>query len=222
MSEQDGEIIHSSKQVIKTKNMKPKFILILSLVVFLSFGCNNNNSEKENSASENKTVEIKPSNDFFYIKKGKQFVSEAKKILGKNLGNAIKSGGAANAVSFCSEKALFLTDSTAKSHKVKIKRVSDKNRNILNEATGKELAYINKSKKLISEGSEPKPQVFASDNKVVIYYPIIVNQMCLKCHGNISKDIETKTYETIKKLYPEDKATGYNVGDLRGIWVVTM
>ena len=41
--------------------------------------------------------------------------------------------------------------------------------------------------------------------------------MCLNCHG---KDIDREVVARIDALYPEDRARGYAVGDLRGVfWV---
>jgi len=40
----------------------------------------------------------------------------------------------------------------------------------------------------------------------------------LQCHGQIGKDIHDDVYKVIKEKYPQDKATGFKVGELRGIW----
>jgi hypothetical protein len=44
----------------------------------------------------------------------------------------------------------------------------------------------------------------------------------VKCHGNKDVDIEQPTFRKIKALYPSDKALGYSVNNLRGMWVVEM
>jgi len=44
---------------------------------------------------------------------------------------------------------------------------------------------------------------------------------CLGCHGTEGGDINAKTLKIIKQKYPEDKATGYKEGDLRGWWKIT-
>jgi hypothetical protein len=42
--------------------------------------------------------------------------------------------------------------------------------------------------------------------------------LCLQCHGeNISPEVQAE----LARLYPEDKATGYSAGDIRGAFVVT-
>jgi len=42
--------------------------------------------------------------------------------------------------------------------------------------------------------------------------------VCLMCHGT---QISPEVTEAIANLYPEDKATGYSDGDIRGAFVVT-
>ena len=48
--------------------------------------------------------------------------------------------------------------------------------------------------------------------------PIPLSQpLCLQCHGG-DEDIAPGTREAILAKYPQDKATGYQLNDLRGIW----
>jgi hypothetical protein len=45
--------------------------------------------------------------------------------------------------------------------------------------------------------------------------PIVVQPMCVTCHGaDVAPDLRAK----IEELYPDDQATGYAAGDLRGIF----
>ena len=60
------------------------------------------------------------------------------------------------------------------------------------------------------------------NGKMVGYYPIVTNALCVKCHGNKDIDIEQPTFRKIKALYPSDKALGYSVNELRGMWKVEM
>jgi len=40
-------------------------------------------------------------------------------------------------------------------------------------------------------------------------------------HGTPGNEIGNENYEHIKKLYPDDKAINYTVGELRGIWSIS-
>ena len=47
---------------------------------------------------------------------------------------------------------------------------------------------------------------------------IPIGGLCLQCHGTA---IAPELAEKLSELYPEDKATGYREGDMRGAFVVT-
>ena len=134
---------------------------------------------------------------------------------------AIQKEGVLHALSFCNVQAMPLTDSMATKHNAIIKRVSDKNRNPKNKANSEELEYLSVYKEVLSNGEEPESIVVERGEKVNFYYPIVTNNMCLKCHGTPGQDIQPKTLERIQKLYPNDKAIGYDVNEVRGMWSIT-
>lgn len=49
--------------------------------------------------------------------------------------------------------------------------------------------------------------------------PIVTQPMCTVCHG---RAIAPQLAGTIAELYPEDQATGFEAGELRGIFWVTL
>lgn len=48
--------------------------------------------------------------------------------------------------------------------------------------------------------------------------PIRIQPMCLSCHG---EKLPPSVREAIASRYPDDAATGYKLGDFRGIWWAT-
>lgn len=160
--------------------------------------------------------------DLSYEELGLKYAMSTKAVLGKNLMGAIKSKGTENALEFCNIKAFLLTDSMANVLKTKIKRVSDKPRNPLNAANESELKYIDVSKQILAKRGKIKPQVQEINGKMVSYYPIITNKMCMQCHGEPNTQIQPATLEKLNSLYPKDMAKGYAENQLRGIWVVEM
>jgi nitrate reductase cytochrome c-type subunit len=151
---------------------------------------------------------------------GLHFAMQTKGVLGKALMNAINMKGTENALAFCSTRAIYLTDSMAVTLNASIKRVSDKNRNPLNSANNEELAYIEKSKTLLYKGEKINPQIVETNSEMVGYYPIMMENMCLQCHGITESEVLPNTLQKINSIYPNDKAIGYKSGELRGIWVV--
>jgi mono/diheme cytochrome c family protein len=85
-----------------------------------------------------------------------------------------------------------------------------------------ELAIISDFKTALAAGEKPKAVLRERGEQVVGYYPIVTNGMCLQCHGEAGSQISAATLALIERLYPEDKATGYGVNELRGLFVVGM
>ncbi|WP_171047139.1 Tll0287-like domain-containing protein [Mesohalobacter halotolerans] len=150
--------------------------------------------------------------------KGLDIAMATKKELGKNLMKAINEKGPADAVEFCNLKAIPITSQKEEQFNAKIKRASDKPRNPNNLATAHEETHINTFKEMIAQGESPEPIVEKNKESFNFYYPIVTNTMCLKCHGEVGKTINAETYKTIKLKYPEDRAIGYEVNQVRGIW----
>ena len=48
--------------------------------------------------------------------------------------------------------------------------------------------------------------------------PIVTQPLCLTCHGDVQ---DPALAARIKDEYPEDEATGFQPGDLRGVFWVT-
>ncbi len=70
----------------------------------------------------------------------------------------------------------------------------------------------------IARNSDRSPRIVALTDKRSGYVePILVQPLCLTCHGEA---LVPGVALQINELYPEDRAVGYRVGDLRGVfWV---
>ncbi|QXP59262.1 DUF3365 domain-containing protein [Olleya sp. HaHaR_3_96] len=181
-------------------------------------GNHKGNRNKNNVNQQQTEVNFK---DLPYAERGLKYALTTKAVLGKNLMGTIQKKGTIEALAFCNEKAYPLTDSMSVVNNATIKRVSDKPRNQNNLANYKELTYINSFKNNIKNNKEPKPIVELSDTKVHVYYPIITNAMCLQCHGTPNQDIQRPTLDKLASLYPQDKAIGYDVNQVRGVWAIS-
>lgn len=178
------------------------------------------NEEASSTSDVAENVEIKAEMD--YLKAGTEMAMETKSALAKSLIAAIGAGGPEGAVEFCNTKAIPITDSTALALGASMKRVSDKTRNPSNQATVAELEYIQNWKSAKAAGKEYPASLQEIGGKMVGYYPITTNQMCLQCHGSSNKDINAATLAKLEKLYPADQATGYADNEIRGIFVIEM
>lgn len=217
-----------NKQLTETHTYgtMPKFDLTDKEVGQISLYLYQTSIEDINWYSQYYTTEVekyKPNlNSLSYIEKGKKLALSTKAILGKNLKGALKQKGTNAAISFCNTRAITLTDSMSIHLNAKIKRVSDQPRNPNNLANDIELKYILAKKEAIENNQPISPQLQKINNKMIGYYPITTNKMCLQCHGTPSKNIQPDVLNKLAQLYPGDLAVNYGENELRGIWVVEM
>jgi hypothetical protein len=183
--------------------MKKQFGVAL-LIGALSFSCQNES-------------QLKYIQDKDVLAQGKEISMMSFKALSGELKKAINNGGPINGVEVCNKKAMQITDSLSNAFGVEIKRTSLKLRNQNNKADNLENMQLLKWSN--SENHELKPVLFEVENGVEFMAPITLGPPCMACHGNPEKmDAELKSL--IDEKYPEDKATGFNIGDLRGAWVI--
>ena len=102
-----------------------------------------------------------------------------------------------------------------------LRRVSSRPRNPIDAPNADEIPLLdaysyNAENDILADPSIQKLQ----QGEVFLYTkPIMLsNAMCLSCHGDPKKDIAPETAAKLKQLYPQDPATGYAEGDLRGMW----
>ncbi len=145
---------------------------------------------------------------------------QAKKALGSKLIQAIQNKGTANAIDFCSMRAIAITDSVSKAQGAIIRRVSDKARNPINQANTSEKMVLAEFKRQLKSNGSTKSIHVEMDGRKYFYYSIETNKMCLQCHGQKDHDISAKTIEAIQAKYPNDKAIGYSENMVRGMFVV--
>jgi len=147
------------------------------------------------------------------------------KVLGGALKKEVKAKmkedpSGALAMGFCSTKAKEITEkiNTQLPHYATVRRTALKVRNEANKPDATDIEVMKAYEKAIADKTfTPKDiKVVETKDAYRVYKPLITKAMCLKCHGdNLSEDIQA----VIKKVYPNDKATGFKEGDLRGVIV---
>ena len=155
-------------------------------------------------------------------KRGKKIIYTAGFGLKKELKLAIRDGGPSNAISFCYTRAMEYTDSISMESKLQIRRLAVKNRNPLNAMDENEENLFKSYILNYIGGQGPYESISWNDaGNPIYYYPIYVDPVCLNCHGTIGTEVNPEVAEKIAQLYPDDKATGFQKGDPRGLWSVT-
>jgi len=155
---------------------------------------------------------------------GNEIAVTAKKTLGKNLKNALQQGGVENAISFCNLNAMPLVDSLSKKIDAKIRRVTYKARNPNNIPTDVEKSLLEAYQFQWNDSIPLKENVQPLEGDIYLFTkPILVdNALCLTCHGALENGLSQETKDFIKLKYPMDKATDYKLGDLRGMWSISI
>ena len=193
--------------------MKPvQTLLLVTLSGSLLFASNHNGVKKEQKQKQS------------VVKIGQKSTKLLIQTLGKNMKKHMKKGGPVETLTFCSDKAYTLTaDVNKKLPKgVSIKRVSLKNRNSFNKPETDEVKVLETFQSMKDQKIQlPQHLIQQVDATTYKFYkPLVIKKkVCLKCHGDITNE---KLKNTIAKKYPEDKATGYKMGDIRGAVVVTI
>ena len=137
------------------------------------------------------------------------------------LKTAMKAGGPEKAIGVCNTKAPEIANKINAEGKVKVSRVSLKNRNPDNAPNAWQQAVLVKFESRKAAGEDVKTMDYSEivENEFRYMKAIPTNMVCLKCHGS---EIDPKVAAKLDKLYPEDKARGYKQGDIRGAFYVTM
>ena len=193
----------SCRILAKTYNKSIMKILIILLSLFIF----HLKSDTDSNYQEELIIEI---------------INKTMKNLKNTLQTALKDGNIVEAIKICSSQAQDLT-MLNNTEKTSIRRISLKYRNPANKPTKKEELILKSFEEKLQSGIEFNDLVFKQTitnykEKTFTYIKAIpVKEVCLNCHGdNVSK----KVLKQIKINYPNDKAIGFNLGEIRGAFSV--
>ena len=138
--------------------------------------------------------------------------------LSGQLVNAIQEGGPVAAVEFCNIQALSLTQQVSEEQGMRVFRTSRRLRNPNNAPdAAAQLALDWFEAQEERTGTMPDAHVQALPDGSHRYYQAIrIGEPCLGCHGAMDA-LAPGIPDVLQRLYPDDAAVGYSVGDWRGI-----
>ncbi len=132
-------------------------------------------------------------------------------LSGKLMG-ALGSGGPAEAISVCREAAPAIATQISTQHDLAIGRTGVRLRNPHN--TGPHW-----TSELIQTKTDTPQFVTLTSGHDAALLPIKLQSQCLMCHGN-KAEIPSSVHEQLAGVYPDDQATGFAEGELRGwFWI---
>ncbi len=95
----------------------------------------------------------------------------------------------------------------------KAKQIALKNRNPQNHLVGKDIEVFREFEKQPELSEKTIDATVEGQSGALYYHRITVQSSCLHCHGSMSS-----RPDFIKAKYPQDKAYGFQAGDLRGLY----
>jgi Protein of unknown function (DUF3365) len=133
---------------------------------------------------------------------------------------ALKDGGPVGAIGACNTLAPELNTTITAESAFEIGRTAFRVRNPDNAPDAWELAGLENFQKALTAGGDAKTMetydvVSTKEGQKLFRYmrPIMMREPCMSCHGpGVAQDVKAE----IAKYYTDDKAIGFNLGELRG------
>lgn len=154
----------------------------------------------------------------------KAAIKEVAGALQTELKSAMRSGGPVAAIAVCHTRAMPITAQVAAEHGMNLSRVSLKNRNPDNAANNWQTTVLEDFEKKRLAGNDTAQLAWTETVNVDggkefrFMKAIPTGEVCLGCHGSkLAPEVST----ILAELYPQDLATDYGEGDIRGAFVVT-
>jgi len=140
------------------------------------------------------------------------------------LKGALAAEGPAGAIGVCHHVAPMVAAGLAEDNGWRVGRTALRIRNPANAPTGDERGILLGYMARQAGGQDPSSMetiriVTEADGRQFVHYmkAIPMGEPCLACHGT---EIESAVKDRVAELYPDDQATGFAVGDIRGAFTL--
>lgn len=192
--------------------MRP-LLLVFAAVTFVASGCAAPEAMAQAPARygvDEVPVALRPA-----VERAEAAMTALQASLLRRLQEATRDGAGA-AVDVCRIEAGAIRDRVVAERALAVGRTSHALRNHANvpPAWASALVTAGAGKR----ASEVVARVFDLGDKVGVIRPIPMGMLCSNCHGP-AEALNAEVRATLQRAYPNDAATGFNEGDLRGwIW----
>jgi hypothetical protein len=136
---------------------------------------------------------------------------------------AMQAGGAVQAIEVCHTRAPEIARQVSRERGVELSRTSLKIRNPGNRPGGWEREVLESFDDRRAGGEQPMQieqhtyYVRGDEQEFRFMKAIPTGEVCLTCHGT---QVQAPVEQALKRLYPNDAARGYSMGDIRGAFIV--
>lgn len=142
-----------------------------------------------------------------------QAMNRLQQALLEKLTTAMREGGPARAVTVCRDEAPVLAARIAREEGIALGRTSHRVRNAANAPRPWASAVVEAAAG--AKASSERLRVVDLGDRVGVLRPIGTIEMCTRCHGD-AKSVQQNIGRSLEAAYPQDRATGFAAGDLRG------
>lgn len=184
---------------------------ILLSLMFISFALGCNSDQQMDTGIEAEIITANAA------------IKEFAGALQAELKAAMQAGGPVAAIGICSMQAMPITQRIGTEKNLFLSRTSLKIRNPANTPSAWQTEVLEdfEHQKAAGKdiGSLAWSEIVRVDGQQEFRYmkAIPTGAVCLQCHGTA---LSTEVSQTLAGLYPEDHATGFREGDIRGAFVV--
>lgn len=180
-----------------------RYFLILAGAAFIAAGCDQPKQGPEAGEVE-RVTEV-----------GREVSQALLQGLGGQLKAALQAGGPESAMQACQQVAPLTTKAIGDNFDSveSLLRTTLKPRNPGNAPDEIDRIVLGK---LESMEELPSEHIEWSEETARYYKPLVIQEVCLNCHGEPS-GFSPGLQEKLAVLYPDDQATGYGLGELRGV-----
>lgn len=188
-------------------------LISLVTLALLSASCTTPTAAPASSASPGEPASTALSREEAIAKAGAAF-GEFGEELKSELTQAMSAGGPVNAVKVCQQRAPQLAAEHSKKLGFPLGRSSHRLRNDNNAPDQALASYL---EQYSESGPQAPVEAYQHENQWTVVAPIVTQPMCLACHGD-PQTFSAELKAALAQSYPNDNATGFQTGDLRGVF----
>lgn len=154
------------------------------------------------------------------LDQSRQLALELQKALGAVLMPAMKNDGPIAAIAVCHQQAPEIAARISLPSGATVSRTALRVRNQQNQPNAQQQQILEQFLAQLQQDPTVAPESWQThaDGSQQYMKAIVMQPQCSACHGH---SVKPAVLQAIQQRYPDDQATGFIVGDLRGAFVVS-
>jgi hypothetical protein len=153
------------------------------------------------------------------LERSRAIAAGFQQALGAKLQSALASGGPMKAIEVCREQAPAIAARASAESGAAVGRTALRLRNPASRPDAAATAVLEDFRDRVAAGAQMPVEHFEAhaDGSARYLSAIVLQPPCATCHGTV---LAAGVAEAIAAHYPDDRATGFRVGELRGAFII--